>query len=63
MASAAANSALGTEVLAVQRLYLQHHAKWSRVHLPPLLKPASWLRYRGLDEACVYQLSLMDVYI
>jgi hypothetical protein len=41
---------------------LQHHAKRSRIHLPPLLKPASWLRYRWLDEACVYQLSLMDMY-
>ena len=30
---------------------LQHHPKRCRIHLPPLLKPASWLRYRGFDEA------------
>jgi hypothetical protein len=40
---------------------LQHHAKRSRIHLPPLLKPVSWLRYRGLDEAYVYQPSLTDM--
>jgi hypothetical protein len=40
---------------------LQYHTKRGNVHLPPLLKPASWLRYWGLDEAYVYQLNLMGV--
>jgi len=37
MASAAANSAMGTEILAVQRLFYGHYAERDYVYFPSVL--------------------------
>ncbi len=44
MASAAAYSALGTEVLAVQRLFYDITPESCGEYLPPFLQPVDWLR-------------------
>ena len=54
------NFSFGNRDSCSPAVVLQHHAECWGLHLPPIFESTPWLRYRGLDEMCVLQLSSME---